>query len=137
VLTRDPRNRSSLSPRGDRGLGLVEMIVAVSVTMIVLISAGAAFVKMAQGQRSAEAADRGTQMIQDKLETIRKLPYNLVGCYKDDMDVVNPAKSTCPEFGAAHAGGERFQRRAHGPSWRRAPGHQQEQPCPGGRRRRG
>src|SRR4029079_7382321 len=72
----------------------MEMVVAIGVTMVVLISAGAAFVKMGEAQRAAEAKDRGTQLVQDKLETIRKLPYNLVGCYTNDPAV--DGVSVCP-----------------------------------------
>ena len=92
--TRLQRHRARLLRRNDDGLSVMEMVVAIGVTMVVLISAGAAFVKMGEAQRSAEAADRGTQMIQDKLETIRTLPYNLVGCYTNDPPV--DGVSACP-----------------------------------------
>jgi hypothetical protein len=92
VPTRHPPYRSTLLPRNDDGLSLAEMVVAIAVMMVVLVSAGAAFMRMGEAQRSAEAADRATQMIQDKLEVIRKQSYTKVGCYLDD-------KSTVPPFG--------------------------------------
>ena len=96
VPNRLQRHRSMSLPCNDDGLSVIEMVVAIGVTMVVLLSSGAAFVRMGEAQRSAEGADRGTQMIQDKLETIRKLPYDLVGCYGDDKYPPVTGASVCP-----------------------------------------
>ncbi|MGV8847797.1 hypothetical protein, partial [Tessaracoccus sp.] len=84
MTTRHPRRPFLVASRNDDGLSLAEMVVSIAVVTLVLLSFGAAFLRMGEAQRSAEAADRGTQMVQGQMEKIRKLPYSLVGCYTGD-----------------------------------------------------
>lgn len=83
----------STTDRNDDGLTLVEMVVALGIITVLLLSAGSALVALQRTQRFGEASDRATQLAADRVEQIRKVPWNKMG-----MDPNPPAAPTSPAF---------------------------------------
>lgn len=78
------RRRMAWLPRATRdqsGVTLIETIVAIGVVTVVLLAAGAAMATSSVAQRLAEATDRAIHLANDRLETIRTLPWDQVGLH--------------------------------------------------------
>lgn len=85
-LPRSSANPPTLRTGKDAGLSLIEMVVAVGITMVVVLAMGAALVGAQQSQRVAEATDRATQIANDQIEKARQRPWSTLGFYTNTYD---------------------------------------------------
>lgn len=67
----------------DDGLTLIEMVVAIGVLMIVLVSSLAVFITVQKSQQTAEGTDRAIQLANSRLERIRQLDWQQIGFYQN------------------------------------------------------
>lgn len=86
-------NRRARNPVTDAGLTLVEMVVALGIITVLLLSAGGALVSLQSTQKFGEATDRANQLAADRIEQIRKVPWEKMG-----MNPSPPAAPTSPAF---------------------------------------
>lgn len=67
--------------RDDDGLTLIEMVVAMGVLMVVLLSSLSVFVTVMASQRTAEGTDRAIQLANHRIERIRQQDWRDIGFY--------------------------------------------------------
>lgn len=70
--------------RRQAGLTLIEMVVALGIVALVLVSAGTAFTAALSSQRFTESHDRAVQVAQDYLQRLLKVPFSRLGVYAND-----------------------------------------------------
>lgn len=83
-----PMPRLRYRRHGDDGLTLIEMVVAIGVLMVVLLSSLAVFVTVQHAQQTAEGTDRAIQLINSRIERIRQLDWTTAGFDQNDYDAV-------------------------------------------------
>lgn len=91
------RRLRRLSHAPERGVSMVEVLVALTMIFGTLVSAGILFTSASASMRVAESTDRATQLASDRIEYIRSLKWDQVGFYVADADY--RASVPCEEIG--------------------------------------
>lgn len=81
-------------PHRDQGLTLIEMVVAIGITIVVLVSALSVFVMAKKAQQTAEGTDRATQLANSRIERIRQQDWRDIGFR--DVETFAPTVTTGP-----------------------------------------
>lgn len=76
-----PATHQRARGRSDDGFTLAEVVVAVGVTMVVLLSGLAVFITVASAQRTAEGTDRAVQLANSRIERLRQMDWDDIGFY--------------------------------------------------------
>jgi Tfp pilus assembly protein PilV len=79
-MKRTPTRRFA---RADDGLTMMEMVVAVGVLMVVMLSTLGVFLTVQHAQQHAEGTDRATQLATSRIERIRQLAWRDIGFYQN------------------------------------------------------